>query len=155
MRDYKGYKTSVSKKRTALGSSHADGSDPTAIRLQNVNANAALQDWNNLDLEGEEKFLRSFGDDAEVKWATKFATDLATAATRAAPIASNFKCFIGPLEDVLSLSLAEFKDRLVQFQLRKKHVIDGDICLYDEGEDDDGNMHEDRRKTIDMDRINR
>ena len=53
--------------RHALGRNHADGSDPTAIRLQNVNANAALQDWNNLDPEGEEDFLRSFGDDAEVK----------------------------------------------------------------------------------------
>ena len=83
------------------------------------------------------------------------ATDLATAAMRAAPIASNFKCFIEPLEDVLSLSLEEFKDRLVEFQLRKKYIIDGDICLYDEGEDDDGSMYEEYRKIIDLDCINR
>ena len=46
-----------------------------------------------MDPDGYELFLRSFGDDAEVNWVTKFATDLAKSV---APIANILKCFIEP-----------------------------------------------------------
>ena len=87
-----------------------------------------------------------------MKWSARFLTDLAKSI---APAGQVFKCYIEPWEGVSNLTLAQFKERTVQFQLQTKYIEDGDIFLYDEGEDNDGGTYKDHRKIIDLDWVNR
>ena len=53
------------------------------------------------------------------------------------------------------LWLIAFKERTVEFQVRKKYITDGEIFLFDEGEEDDGTTYEDHRKIINLGWVNR
>ena len=99
----------------------------------------------------EEKFLRSF-DESEAKWAADFAK---LVRAPVAPGVREFPCFIEPFEDVMALSLIAFKERTVEFQVRKKYITDGELFLFDEGEEDDGTTYQDHRKIINLGWVNR
>ena len=146
-RNFKWYKDTVTKKRSALGRSPMDGSDPTAIRLQNVNANASLADFNNLNLQDEEAFLQSFTLNKEAGWAKQFKDHLSSFTVEETRIA--FKCFIEPFEDLTQMSLTDFRQRTVEFQIKRKYVHDVPLQLYDE-DDGDGDAYQEHRKIVDI-----
>ena len=101
-----------------------------------------------------EKFLRSF-DESEAKWAAEFAK-LVRALVAPAPLGvREFPCFIQPFEDVTALSLIALKERTVEFQARKNYITDGELILFDEGEEDDGTTYEDHRKIVNLGWVNR
>jgi hypothetical protein len=115
------------------------------------NANIAIVDLDPIDLIDVEKLLRSF-DESEAKWAADFAK---LVRALVAPGVREYLCIIQPFEDVTALSLNAFKERTVEFQVRKKYINDGELFLFDEGEEDDGTTYKDHRKIINLGGVNR
>jgi hypothetical protein len=75
-----------------------------------------------------------------------------------APVAPGVRehlCYIQLFEDVTALSLIALKERTVEFQVRKEYITDGELLLFDEGENDDGTSYKDHRKFINLGWVNR
>ena len=145
-RDFKGYKGTVSKTRSALGRERQSGSC-TGIRLTNIHANLHLEDFHNTSPNEQEAYLRNFDLGEEAKWAKSFKDGFS-----AAPIAKEFLCMIEPWEDITKKSIKEMKSREMEFKLKDKYV---DMKLFDEGKDDDGLEYRESRVIVSVDWVNR
>ena len=143
-RDWKCYRSTVSKKRTGLGFERKGGSGSSGVRLTNVRANMHLGEFDDKDAHEEECFLRSFDIDEESKFAQMFFVTQNRHGIDA-PAKKPFLCFLEDWEDPSGKALSDMKNRVTQFKLVEKY--DG-MFLYDDDEDE-------HRKIVNVEWVNR
>ena len=108
------------------------------------NVSFLSEDFQNLDLAGEEAFLRNFDLGEEARWSKRFAEGFAGCAHAAAEL-EPFNCFIEKFEDRSKTTLGLWRTRAIEFKIKAKWL---GMYLYDEDVDEDGEEYGDHRKIV-------